>query len=173
MKHRLLFLALFSLGCATATTDTMSTGGEFLTDGDIVQIVSLVNRGEVDQARLAQTRASSADVREFAQMMITDHQNAQSQLEQDNIPDAAGGGETARLLEASAAATVAALRTYTGATFDRAYMQSQVDQHRWTLNALDQSLVPGARDGDLRGQLLAIRASVAAHLARAQQLAAR
>ena len=68
-------------------------------------------------------------------------------------------------------ATVASLSQRSGADFDRTYMMHQVEAHRWTLNSLDQSLIPATRDGDMKAFLSGkVRPAVAMHLDMAQRL---
>jgi hypothetical protein len=65
--------------------------------------------------------------------------------------------------------TITNLGTYSGAAFDRAYMQSQVDLHQWLLTAMDTSLIPST-SGSARTLLETQRASVAAHLDQARRI---
>ena len=79
-KPTLLYLAtvLVLFGCSTYTPMSSSSvlGGTPVSDSDIAAIVTTANQGEIDQANAALTKASSSAVRDFAQMMITDHTNA-------------------------------------------------------------------------------------------------
>jgi putative membrane protein len=104
------------------------------------------NEGEVQQGNVASTRATSADVRSFAQMMVTDHTNAMNTARDVFSRNGITAGEnaTSRSLRDTSQRTVTNLSTYSGAAFDRTYMQSQVDVHQWLLNSLDTALIPSA-----------------------------
>ncbi len=66
------------------------------------------------------------------------------------------------------------LSLLSGAAFDRAYMDHQVSMHRYTLEQMDRMMADPATapSGELAMVLRAQRASVAAHLQRAQQIRA-
>jgi putative membrane protein len=140
---------------------------------DIAAIVMAANQGEIEQGQAASTRATNADVRAFAQMMVTDHTNAMN-MARDTFNRAgvnpATGNTIAATLQENSRQTVTNLATYQGAAFDRMYMQTQVDLHDWLLRSLDTALIPSAQTPELRTLLTTQRGSVAMHLERARQL---
>ena len=147
--------------------------GMAMSDADIAAIVTNANQGEVDQGNAALSRASSADVRAFAQMMVTDHTNALSQARtlfgnRNITPNTSNS--VASDLQSNSQQTISALGTYSGTSFDQQYINSQVQVHQWLLNSLDNTLIPGARDRRLRDFLQTQRTAVASHLDRARQL---
>lgn len=175
---RLSILALVAFAaCATYDPNMSSSGtagmpgGARMSASDIAAIVTAANEGEVQQGQAAAARAASSAVRDFANMMVSDHTNALSTargvFERNGI--APNDNDTSRTLRSNSQAAVAALNTYSGAAFDRTYMQSQVDLHQWLLTQLDNVLIPSSR-GDLRTLLTAQRAAVAAHLDRARTI---
>lgn len=74
---------LLPLAACTAGSVGMSTLGPH-GQGDVAahSFVSAVDAGEIQQAQLAQGRASSAAVRDFASRMITEHSNALAMREE-------------------------------------------------------------------------------------------
>lgn len=169
MRHFVLGMTLLALaGCASMSGPI--PGG--MSENDIAGIVTAANEGEIAQGQVASQRASSADVRAFGQMMVTDHTNA---LQKGQQVFASRGitpadNSTVMDLRSGSQRTVAALNQHTGASFDRAYMQAQVDMHQWLLTNLDSLLIPSARSADVRALLTDQRASVAVHLDRARQI---
>ncbi len=141
-------------------------------ESDIAGILMTANEGEVQQGNVASTRATSSDVRAFAQMMVTDHTNAMNTARDvfNRNGITAGENATSRSLRDTSQRTVTNLSTYSGAAFDPTYMQSQVDVHQWLLNSLDTALIPSAMRPEVRSLLQTQRASVAAHLDRARQI---
>ncbi len=75
-----------------------------------------------------------------------------------------------RGLEADAARTRESLTSKTGEAFDRAYIANEVEYHAAVLSALDDLLIPGARNEELRQALLGVRPAIEAHLRHAEQL---
>jgi putative membrane protein len=169
----LALLTLFSLACATASDVDTTSGGMTWTNGDVAGLVRVANQGEVDQGQLATTKASSSAVRDFAQMMVTDHTAALGRVDSmaaDRNLTLAENAVAAELRTASET-TVRNLGTYSGAAFDRTYMRQQIDIHNWVLDTIDRVLLVAARDRALREELQTMRASVAAHLQRANEIA--
>ena len=83
-------------------------------------------KAEVELGQLAQQEASSPEVKEFGERMVTDHSEANDKLKQVaaqegvNLPDTLNVKDTA---------TKSRLEKLSGAAFDRAYMQDMVKDH--------------------------------------------
>src|SRR5688572_10172895 len=65
---------------------------------------------------------------------------------------------------------VAALRKLSGAAFDRAYVEHEVAYHQAVLDAVDQTLIPGAKNAELKALLVKVRPAFVAHLEHAKEL---
>ena len=164
-------VAMALAACATAPQQ-MPAGGD-MTDNEVAAIVTALNEGEVLHGEIARDRASSAEVRAFAQMMVTDHTRALERgrdvFSRGNI--ATQDNDLSRRLQSGAQQTGAALRAMSGAELDRNYMRTQLEMHDWALRSLDTTLIPSARDPQLILLLREQRSSIAAHLERARQIA--
>jgi putative membrane protein len=175
-------LVLLAAACGSTNSGNMSssssmsgmngTTGMSLTGPDIAGILTTASQGEIDAGQLASTKAVSPAVRDFANMMVRDHTGALSDARavfdrSRLVPNASNA--TAMALQDLSKRTRRSLDQYAGSSFDRAYMQSQVDMHSWLLNQIDASLMPSAR-GDLRTLLVNQRAAVATHLDRARTI---
>lgn len=174
IQKRLPLLALLAVmlsACATTTT-TMTAPAGATPEPEIAAIVMAANEGEVQQGQAASARASNADVRRFAQMMVTDHTNAMN-MARDTFNRTAitpSDNNISNTLRANSQTTVTNLNTYNGPAFDRAYMQTQVDLHAWLLRQLDNALIPSTVTPEVRTLLQTQRASVAAHLDQARTI---
>lgn len=98
MKRTLAMAAMLMLAACTTMTNTadMPMEGGWMPESDIAAIVATANEGEIQQGNTASTRATSADVRSFAQMMVTPTTPARSRK---------GGGSSARVASARARTT--------------------------------------------------------------------
>lgn len=163
MRLVMIFPALL-LAAACATVDTAGT----MTEADVVAVVQAAHEGEIQHGQAAGSKASADEVRAFAQMMVADHTGASNRISRIGIAPAEN--QTSQGLRETARQTLDSLNSYAGSEFDRQYMQSQIDVHQWVLTALDNSLIPGARNPELREQLTNMRANVAMHLQRARQI---
>ncbi len=175
MQRRLPWLAVLTLfltaACATTPPAPMMPPGA-TPEGEIAAIVIAANEGEVQQGNAASSRATSADVRSFAQMMVTDHTNALSTA-RDTFNRTAitpSDDSISNTLRANSQTTVTNLATYSGNAYDRAYMQAQVDLHSWLLRQLDAALIPSAITPEVRTLLQTQRGAVAGHLDRARTI---
>lgn len=150
-------------GCAT-----MAVPPGAMTDPEKVAVVSAVNNGEIQTSEAVATRASTPAVQQFAQRMITDHTANQRQLEALGIPPQQNA--ISQQLTANAMQTVQVLNQTQPPALDRVYMQAQVALHGWTLQNLDNALIPTAGNRALRAHLRVTREAVAAHLQQAEQI---
>ncbi len=143
-----------------------------LTDGEIVQVTSTANNGEIEMATLATKNATSADVKGFAAMMITQHRDMETKgkalAAKAKITPA--DNDAATSLKSDVASVVSSLKTQKGKDFDKAYIESQVKAHRDVLNLFDNKLLPNAQNGELKTLLTDARSHVAAHLAKAEEI---
>jgi putative membrane protein len=57
-----------------------------------------------------------------------------------------------------------------GTAFDKAYVDHEVAYHAQVLEALDKTLIPGARNAELKALLVKVRPAFAAHLEHAKQI---
>lgn len=143
-----------------------------LTDAQIVKITDTVNTGEVEQAKLAKQRAKNPAVKKFAAQMITQHTNAKQQglklsKQTDLTPqESAVSAE----LASKGTKTLEALKAADAESFDREYIDSQVEQHQEVLDQLDSHLIPEATNPELKAGLQKDRAMVEMHLKDAKQI---
>ncbi|MDQ3282759.1 MAG: DUF4142 domain-containing protein [Acidobacteriota bacterium] len=153
---------------AVAQTSSSSTGMNTVTDADAGAIARTINNGEIELAQFALTSASSQQVRDFAQMMITEHQNANAALE-------SGGYGTMRnpvtsVLDKQVDMKMSMLRGMSGPEFDRAYIGSQIEMHQTALETMRTTLMPSAQDRKLRSTLEMMRDRTQMHLDQAREI---
>ena len=143
-------------------------------DAQIAAIVVTANQVDIDAGQLAQGRASAADVKTFAALMVTDHTAVNK-----SAADLAGrlhlapeDNATAQSLKKGGEDNVAHLKTLDGAAFDRAYVDHEVAYHEAVLAALDKTLIPSAHNADLESLMIKVRPAFVAHLEHAKHLQA-
>ncbi|MEO8877207.1 MAG: DUF4142 domain-containing protein [Polyangiaceae bacterium] len=143
-----------------------------LSDGEIAAITNAANQGEIDQAKLALKKAKSAKVKKFAQMMIDHHTAAMN--DQVKLVNTAkitpSSNSMSQQIGTDGATALSSLQNDSGADFDKAYIDLQVNEHQQVLTTLDQKLIPAAANPDLKAALVAFEPKVAEHLKKAQAL---
>ena len=151
----------------------MNASASMMTDANVAAVAHASNMDEIQTSQLALQRSQNAQVRQFAQMMVTEHTAVDQQMMQ--MLQAKGmtpqPNQPAQAAMQATQATVASLSQRTGMDFDRAYMMHQVAAHRWTLTSLDQSLIPATRDDQMKAFLRTrVRPAVAMHLEQAMRI---
>ena len=65
---------------------------------------------------------------------------------------------------------IAKLKTLKGAEFDKAYVANEVAYHQAVLDAVDKTLIPSAKNEELKALLVKVRPAFVAHLDHAKHL---
>ena len=123
-----------------------------------------VGMAEVELGTLAKDKASSREVKAFAQRMIDEHTKAGNELKA--IADRKHLAWPAAL-PADAVALKGKLSQLSGAAFDRAYIDAMVDGHRAALSDVRSEAQSGA-DPDVKAWASKASSTVQAHLTHAQ-----
>jgi putative membrane protein len=79
---------------------------------------------------------------------------------------------TSKSLAGAAAKKRQELSKLSGAAFDKAYIDHEVVSHEAVLNALDKTLIPSAKNAELKALLVKVRPAFVAHLDMAKQIQA-
>jgi putative membrane protein len=169
-------LVMMTAACATSGGTggaSVNASAAAMTDANVAAVAHASNMDEIQTSEVALRRSQNAQVRQFAQMMITEHtavdQEMMRMLQAKNMTPQPNAPAQAAMQ--ATRATVANLSQRSGMDFDRAYMTHQVNAHRWTLTSLDQSLIPSTRDPELKEFLTTrVRPGVATHLETAQRI---
>jgi putative membrane protein len=143
-----------------------------VTDPRIASIVVVANQVDIEAGELARERASDPRVKEFAERMITDHGGVNQAAAElvGRLGVTPEPSPTSQQLKTGGDESRSALSGLSGAAFDRAYIAREVEFHRTVLDALDQTLIPSARNAELRQLLETTRPAVDAHLQHAERL---
>ena len=140
--------------------DINSTDQTFLTQ------VAIGNKAEIMAGQLASTKGSNAGVKEFGTMMVTEHTQAQTELQSVfssvgmTMPDS---------VDAEHQALMTRLNSLTGFAFDTAYINSQVKDHQKTL-AVFQSEVSAGKNDNVRNYANKYLPHIQMHLQKADSL---
>jgi putative membrane protein len=121
---------------------------------------------EVQLGRLASQKALRSEVKEFAQMMVTDHTRANDQLMK---MAQSKGVTTPPSLKPDHKAAQDHLSKLSGEAFDRAYIQHMVKDHQKDV-ALFRKQSTGASDAEVKQFASATLPTLQKHLARAQEI---
>ena len=143
-----------------------------INDAQIAAIVVTANQVDIDAGELAAARASSADVKKFGQQMVTDHKGVNKSAVDlaTKLKVTPEENETSKALKAGGEKNVANLKTLKGAAFDKAYVDHEVAYHTQVIEALDKTLIPNAKNAELKALLVKVRPAFVAHLEHAKSI---
>jgi len=163
--------ALAAASALVLATSAYAQGGA-PNDAQIAGIVVAANQVDIDAGRLAEQHASNADVKAFGKRMVTDHTavNKSAVALANKLKLKPEDSETAQSLKKGGADNVANLKTLKGAAFDKAYVDHEVAYHQAVIDALDKTLVPNAKNAELKALLEKSRPAFVAHLEHAKDL---
>jgi len=143
-------------------------------DPQIAAIVVTANQVDIDAGKLAKSRSKNKEVDQFAQQMITDHTgvNKQATALVKKLKVKPEPSDTSKSLKKGGDENIAKLKKLKGAAFDKAYVEHEVDYHQAVLDAIDKTLIPSAKNAELKGLIEKVRPAIAAHLDHAKHLQA-
>jgi putative membrane protein len=171
MNQTIKALALSALAAVALSAQAQ---GSSPTDPQIAAIVVTANQVDIDAGELAKSKAQSPQVKDFAQLMITDHtgvnKSASELVHKLNVKPETN--PTSESLKKGGQENVARLKTLKGAEFDHAYVDNEVTYHQTVIDALDKTLIPSAKNAELKALMVKVRPAFVAHLEHAKQLQA-
>jgi putative membrane protein len=166
MKHA----AWYGILALAAAANAAPAAGP--SDPQIAAIVVTANQVDIDAGKLAVSKAKSKEVRDFAQLMITDHSGVNKSAAElvQKLHVTPEANPTSQSLQKGGDDNLAALKKLSGAAFDRGYVDHEVAYHQAVLDAVDGTLIPNAQNAELKALLVKVRPAFVAHLEHAKSL---
>jgi putative membrane protein len=145
----------FLLASALLLGSAPAIAADAPTDPQIAHIAYTAGTIDVDAAKQALAKSRTSAVRSFAQEMIRDHQavNAKALALVKKLHVTPQDNPTSQALTKGAADERAKLAKLRGAAFDRAYVDNEVAYHKTVNGALESTLIPSAKNGELKSLL--------------------
>jgi putative membrane protein len=166
LPHRL------AAGCLLLTATLAFADSKAPNDAQIAGIVVTANTVDIDAGKLAETKAQDPKVKAFAQRMVTDHGgvNAQASALAQKLKLKPEASDVSKSLQQGGAANVSRLQGLQGAAFDSAYVEHEVVYHQAVLDAIDKTLIPNAKNAELKNLIVKVRPAIDDHLQHAKHL---
>ena len=162
-------LAVLSLATGIACAQ-----GNKLNDAQIAHIAYTADQIDIQAAQQALEKSKNNEVRSFAQDMVRDHtavnEKALALVKKLNVTPE--DNSTSQTLSKQAAAKNAELAKLNGAAYDKAYINNEVAYHKTVNDALQNTLIPGASNPELKGLLTTGLKIFQGHQQHAEQVAA-
>ncbi len=159
---------------ATFVAAAAAASAQSPNDAQIAAIVVTANQVDIDAGKLAESKASNPEVKAFGKQMVTDHTGVNKQATDlvTKLGVKPEDNPTAQSLKSGGEDNLKQLRTLNGAAFDKAYVDHEVAYHQQVLDALDKTLIPSAKNEQLKALLVKVRPAFVAHLEHAKHLQA-
>jgi putative membrane protein len=163
--------AVVALSLATAIAWAQ---GSKLNDAQIAHIAYTADQIDIQAAQQALEKSKNNEVRSFAQDMVRDHtavnEKALALVKKLNVTPE--DNSTSQTLSKQAAAKSAELAKLNGAAYDKAYINNEVAYHKTVNDALQNTLIPGASNSELKNLLTTGLKIFQGHQQHAEQVAA-
>jgi putative membrane protein len=143
-------------------------------DPQIAHIVVTANQVDIEAGKLAEKNGSSKNVRQFGQQMVTDHAavNKQATALVKKLNVKPEPNDTSASLAKGGDQNIAKLKKLKGQAFDKAYVDNEVSYHQAVIDAVDKTLIPSARNAELKALIEKVRPALVQHLEHAKHLQA-
>lgn len=125
------------------------------TDPQIAHIAYTAGVIDITAAKQAISKASSKDVKAFAEDMVRDHEavNKQALDLVKKLKVTPEDNDTSKTLSKQAADKLGELGKLSGAAYDKAYVANEVAYHKAVNGALETQLIPSASNAELKSLL--------------------
>jgi putative membrane protein len=147
--------SLFITVLCFAGTSAMAQSTAKPTDPQIAHIAYTAGQIDIRAADLALKKTQNNAVKTFADEMVRDHtavnQKALALLGKLKVKPE--DNDTSKSLAGAAAKKRQELSKLSGAAFDKAYAQNEVAYHQTVNGALETTLIPSAKNGELKNLL--------------------
>ena len=164
-------LIVFTTALLLAATGAFAQGAG-PTDPQIAHIVVTANQVDIDAGKLAEQKGSTKEVRDFGKMMVTDHSGVNKQAVElvTKLKVKPEDNPTSQSLKSGGEENVKKLSALKGAAFDKAYIDHEVAYHQAVLDAVDKTLIPNAKNEELKALIVKVRPAFVAHLEHAKMI---
>ena len=149
-----------------------ASSAQSISDAQIAAIVVTANQVDIDAGKLATQKGSTKEVRDFGQRMVTDHSgvNQQASALVKKLGVTPMDNATSKSLKDGGKANMDKLAKLSGAQFDKAYVEHEVAYHQAVLDTIDKTLVPNAKNAELKALIVKVRPAIDAHLQHAKHM---
>ena len=146
--------------------------GPKLNDAQVATIALTAHQIDIERGKLAQKKARSPAVKQFADQMVNDHSQGQKAFQDldARLKVKLEDSDVTKDLKSKAADKLLLLKQLSGSDFDKAYVDAEVAYHQIVLDAIDQTMLPSVRNGEMKSALQGTRSTIAGHLQHAKQL---
>ena len=168
---KLFFMTLAAV-LAAGAVQAQTSSSTVPTDPQIAMIAVTADNVDIEAAKLAATKTSNSKVKDFANLMVRDHTSVNKKATNlaKKLKITPEESDTSRSLKSDGDKTLEKLRGMSGAEFDKAYVDNEVTYHESVAKVVDETLIPNAKNAELKSLLESAKPIFASHLSHAKEL---
>jgi putative membrane protein len=176
MKSKILLSTLlFALLSSNAFAADKTTSGDKAVaqdDKDIMAVLIVLNKNEINAANEALKQSKNTDVDDYAHMMKKHHtENLNETMKlKDELHAHVKDNSDAKDLKDAGKKEGKELASLKGVDFDKAYIGDMVKDHEDALKLIDDKLLPKVSNEKLKSLLEATQKTVQSHLDKAKEI---
>jgi putative membrane protein len=169
---KLFVVSLIGIVAAGVLAQAQTSPASAPNDLQIAMIVVTADNVDIAAGKLAAKKTSNPKVKEFAEMMVRDHTSMNNQAAQlaKKLNVTPEESPTSQSLKSDGKMNLTKLRGLSGAAFDKAYIDNEVTYHESVIKALDDTLIPNAKNSELKALLESGRPIFESHLNHAKEV---
>jgi putative membrane protein len=151
---------------------TAVSGNTAVTPEGVLSQMNVANTSEIQLSTVATKKASSPLVKQIARKLMTDHTKNRQQVralaQKLNVSLTPGQGGS--VAAADSAAMPADLQAKTGAEFDRAFVQHEIDDHQSNIDKIENQILPSLQNAQIKTYLQQTVTAMQGHLSSLKQV---
>ena len=171
LNYKISVCACLLLGTA-AIASAQNKSDAAPTDPQIAMIAVTADNVDIEAGKLAAEKSSNPKVKQFGHMMVTDHTsvNKKATALAKKLKLTPEESDTSRSLKSDGDKSLEKLRGLSGAEFDKAYVDNEVAYHEAVIKAVNDTLIPNAKNAELKKLLESAGPVFNSHLTHAKEL---
>jgi putative membrane protein len=172
MKNRKTLSSAIVLVAMTLLSTLSFAQTPKLTDAEIASVAVTANQVDINEAKLAKEKSKNADIQNFAETMIKDHQSVIDQAVAlvTKLKVTPKDNAVSKKLNADAETTKKTLSAKSGKDFDKAYADNEVAYHKAVISTVQDVLIPQAQNAELKALLEKVLPVLKTHLEHAEMV---
>jgi putative membrane protein len=172
MKLAILTSLMIASALPAFAAETPKAESQGPNDAQIAHIVVTADMIDINAGKLAESKTKNPEVKKFAKQMVTDHTavNKQASALAKKLGVTPEDNDTSKSLMKGADEHMAKLKKMKGSEFDKEYVDHEVAYHEAVLSAIDKTLIPSAKNAELKALIEKVRPAFEAHLQHAKHL---
>jgi putative membrane protein len=168
MKNSLIFAIALLVPSFAGAANYKSN----LNDAQIAAIAVAANQVDINAGKAAESKSSNTEVKAFAHRMIADHTDVIKEATTlvTRLKVTPEENTLSKSIRSDGERNLDRLNKMDGKAFNKAYIAQEIAFHKQVLDVIDNTLLPSAKNEELKALLVKVRGGVSSHLEHAEKI---